>query len=437
MPSAGPPVAPASSVTRPAPASGIVIAGAGPVGSTLALALAQGGVRCTLIETADTSPAPGGLRPLALSEGSRRILDTLGVWAAIRSESTPIRKIHVSQRGRFGVTRMSAGDYGLDALGQVVQAHPLTGVLDAAVGGHPLIDVRRPARISGGARSPRPGDTHLTLTIANAKSASKECEVAPAGPGTVEQVHAQLLVAANGGRSALRTEMGIDVRERDYRQVAVTAVVEVERDHGNVAYERFTESGPIAVLPMAGRACALVWTLPAADAEPVQAMDARRFLKRLASRFGGRLGRFLRLHERTCFPLHLIQAKSLWRSRGLVIGGAARTLHPVAGQGLNLGLRDAASLADVIIDAVREGLDPGSDQTLEGYARSRHRDHLLTTALTDLLATGFVAGLAPVATARGLAMVALDLSPRVKRVFAGAAMGLAGRQPRLVRGLVP
>ena len=400
----------------------VVVAGAGPVGATLALALAGGGVPCTLVEAAESARASSGLRPIALSESSRRILDSLGMWPAIRTGSTPIRHIHVSERGRFGATRINAADYRLDALGYVTQSHPLGRVLDRAVALHPLIEVRRPARI-GGVRPEEQESPMLRLTVA-------------AGD-TVEPMHTRLLVAADGGRSTLRAQMGIETRERDYRQVAITAVVEVARDHRGVAYERFTEAGPIAMLPMSGRRCSLVWTLPEGRAERVLTMNDRRFLGELTDSFGGRLGGFLRSQDRASFPLRLIEAQRLSRGRGLVIGAAARTLHPVAGQGLNLGLRDAASLAEVVIDATRDGADPGAGATLARYEGWRRRDHRAIIALTDLLATGFSTRLAPLAVLRGFAILALDLAPGVKRLFARATLGLDGRQPRLARGLAP
>jgi 2-octaprenyl-6-methoxyphenol hydroxylase len=229
------------------------------------------------------------------------------------------------------------------------------------------------------------------------------------------------------------------VEERDYGQTAIVANVTPAQPHQHVAYERFTPQGPIALLPLGdqnGEArCALVWTHPPTEAERLLALDEASFLAELQAGFGQRLGRFRKVGRRHSYALQLIRAEEQIRPRLVLIGNAAHTLHPIAGQGLNLSLRDVATLAQCLTDAHRDGRDIGSQAVLEGYRQWRRRDHQQVIGFTNFLVQGFSNAFGPLAVARNLGLLATDLLPPVKHGLARAAMGLAGKLPRLARGL--
>ena len=257
----------------------------------------------------------------------------------------------------------------------------------------------------------------------------------PPAQGLPPGIEAKLMVLCDGGRSALRERLGISVSERDYGQWGITARVEARCAHGGVAYERFTAAGPMALLPMQGNHCGLVWSMDAALAERLMALDDDGFVCALSEQFGMRLGGFVATGPRSTFPLHLITATEVVGKRLAIIGNAANHLHPVAGQGLNLGFRDAAALAEIVSAALRDGRDAGDPSVLAGYAEWRRRDQKLVSRATDVLVRLFSNRFAPLVAARGLGLLAFDLFPPVKRRFGIVAMGLAGRQSRLARGL--
>lgn len=396
----------------------ILVAGGGLVGASLACAVARPGLRTAMVDPAPaTSAAAGDPRVIALSEGSRRILTGLGAWPGIAPHATPIRSIHVSQRGHFGVTRLRAADAGVEALGYVVPAADLLRVLMDCVRANADIEFIPGARVVGFVD--RGDDVLASLNGA-------------AGP---RQRGTRLLVAADGGRSLLREAAGIGTREWGYTQAAVVTVVETEQGHANVAYERFTDSGPMALLPMADRRSALVWTVREGEQQVLLDLDDGAFLARLEARFGGRLGRFVACGPRSAFPLSLVRSRDQYRGRLVVIGNAAHTLHPVAGQGLNLGLRDVAALSERVVDAWRMGGDPGADAVLSAYADWRRADQRNVSAFSDLLVRVFSNRFAPLSLLRSLGLTALDLLPPAKRLLTHHAMGLGGRQTRLGRGL--
>jgi 2-octaprenyl-6-methoxyphenol hydroxylase len=246
---------------------------------------------------------------------------------------------------------------------------------------------------------------------------------------------ARLLVAADGANSRVRQQLGIDALRWDYGQTAVIANVSPALPHGNTAYERFTAAGPLALLPMSEGRCAVVCTVDRRDRDAVLALDDAAFLAHLQDRFGDRLGRFRRVGQRQDYPLFMVKSREHARHRVAVIGNAAHTLHPIAGQGFNVGIRDVAVLAEVIIDAWRAGDDPGQLAVLERYANWRRWDQRRAIAFTDGLARLFVNPLPPLRLARNLGLLAFDLCPPVKRLLARQTMGLDGRLPRLARGL--
>lgn len=402
----------------------IAIAGAGPVGSSLALALARAGVPVTLVDASEAQPleASGhGARPIALSEGSRRILAALDVWGSISQSVTPITRIHVSDRGHFGFARLAAEDFGLDALGYVIGAASLERALHAQLQSLDAVHVLRPARVDE-VQSERASGVRLSITDAAQNVAHAHVE-------------ASLVVLCDGGRSPLRKRLGIPASERDYGQWAVVAEVEARCAHRGVAYERFTADGPLAVLPLRGNHCAVVWSMDADRAERLLSLGDDAFLGALTEQFGMRLGGFVSAGPRSAFALSLVTASRVVGERLAVIGNAANHLHPVAGQGLNLGLRDAAALAEIVAGCIREGGDPGDAAVLERYAEWRRRDQKVVARATDALVRLFSNRFAPLVLARDMGLLAFDLMPPVKRYFGAHAMGLAGRQSRLTRGL--
>jgi len=405
----------------------LAIAGGGLVGMSLAVALGRAGISVVLIEASEAQPQGDtgyDSRPIALSQSSRRILLTLGVWDSLAASVTPIKRIHVSDRGHFGFARLAAEDCNVDALGYVVAAADLGRSLEAVLRSTDRVCVLRPAVVDD-VRCDHSPTARLSIAATGD----------PPARDLPSFVEAALMVLCDGGRSALRQRLGISVRERDYGQWGITARVEARLAHGGIAYERFTAAGPMALLPMQGNHCGLVWSMDAGSAERLMALDDEGFVGALSEQFGTRLGGFVAAGPRSAFPLHLITATRVVGERFAIIGNAANHLHPVAGQGLNLGLRDAAALAEIVAGASREGRDPGDQSVLAGYAKWRRRDQKLVSRATDALVRLFSNRFPPLVAARGLGLLAFDLCPAAKRRFGNHAMGLAGRQSRLARGL--
>jgi len=357
----------------------IAIAGGGPVGCALAAALR--GSRLSVARIGGESNASD--RPIALSHGSRQLLERLGVWEGL--QSTPILAVHVSQRGAFGRTLMTAREHGLPALGYVAAYSavlaPLAAAAPAAAGS--LVDWR--ADDDGGAR--------LSLR-------------APEG-----EMRARLLVLADGGGAVAMDHA------REYGQEALVAQVRPERPHRGVAWERFTAEGPIALLPF-GDELALVWSARAATVRGLLRLPEGDFLAALGESFGGKLGAFTRAGPRSAFPLSLRYRTESAGPHVVVIGNAAQTLHPVAGQGLNLGLRDAWELAELLLDASGDDL-----RTLAArFAHRRAADRRAGIVVTDSLVRLFSSDWPLVGPARGAALLAFDLLPGARRFLARRMM---------------
>lgn len=368
-----------------AEAADIVIVGGGPVGSALALALRDAGLRTVLLE-ARTVPS-ADRRPLALSYGSRLLLERLGVWSELAAAATPIRLIHVSQRGGFGRVSMSAGESGLPDLGYVVDYSHLAALLAEAAAGSGA-SCRHGAQVDSWQ-----GGNPAVLQYRQA--------------GGQIELQASLAVIADGGAVS-------DAETEEYRQCAVTAHVVSERPHNNTAYERFTPQGPLALLPD-GEGWALVWTTTPQRALHLCAADAPEFLAQLQDEFGGRAGRFTAVSARASHALRR-RRTSADAGHTVFIGNAAQTLHPVAGQGFNLGLRDAWELAEQII---RGGTDPlGSDAWLRAYRRRRSVDRNGGIGFTHGLVRLFSNDLPPLRFARGMGLALLGSAPPLKNFLA-------------------
>ncbi|MEO4048571.1 2-octaprenyl-6-methoxyphenyl hydroxylase [Pseudomonas sp. CAU 1711] len=387
----------------------LAIIGGGLVGASLALAL-QAGARARGWKIVLVEPfVPGhGYQPSydarssALSHGSRLIFERLGLWPLLAERAEPILQIQVSERGRLGATRLSAADEGVPALGYVLEnawmGHCLWQALDPAV-----VEWRSPAEVT---RLQALGDGYrLWLN----DGSGLDCDLA---------------VLADGGRSGLREQLGIAVRHTPYEQCALIANVSPAEAHGGQAFERFTEQGPLALLPLSDNRCALVWTRPPVDAERLRGLSERAFLDELQQAFGYRLGSLRQVGTRHLYPLALVEAAEQVRPHLVLLGNAAHSLHPVAGQGFNLSLRDAQTLAEVLLAGPAS---PGDFATLRHYLARQDQDQALTVGFSDRVTRLFGRDESLLVAGRTLGLLGLDLLPPAKRWFARQAMGLGTR----------
>ena len=375
----------------------MIVIGGGPVGATLALALRGSGVAVTVLEARSAGAASTDQRTLALSEGSRQILQRLGVWQALTPYVTPIATIHISQRGRLGRSIMQAREQGQEALGYVLPYAALANVLDQKLAESGAAQVLFDARAVG-----------LVSTEDNA-------HVRYQRDGATHECRTSLAVVADGGRS-LNELPGMQREVREYGHCAVVGTVTSVLPHHNIAYERFTPEGPVALLPSGEHGFALVWTAEPAEAEALIALDEDAFLSRLHQHFGDRVGRFASIADRAAFPLKLATLRPVTGPHLAVIGNAAQTLHPVAGQGFNLGLRDAWELAATLRDVAPDAV--GNPETLARYSARRRLDTGGGIFFTDFLVRSFSNDLPGLGTARGMALAALDLMVPAKHFVA-------------------
>jgi 2-octaprenyl-6-methoxyphenol hydroxylase len=399
----------------------VAIVGGGLVGASLALGLAGTGVHALLIEgvAPDSAAQPSfDERTTALGNASRRIFQGLGVWDEIAREAAPIRAIHVSDAGRFGFARLRAEEHGIDAFGYVVPNRVLGTALWRRLSGASDVALRVPAGIE---------DLDITTERAYFTVVT--------AAGAREVTAARLVVGADGAHSAVRAAAGIEAGIEDYDQVAITAAVTGDRPHDGTAYERFTPSGPVAVLPLRGGGYGTIWSCTPQRAAQLLALPDDAYLAALQSRFGWRAGRFRRIGRRASYPLKLTRAATTPARRTVLIGNAAQALHPIAGQGFNLGLRDAALLAEVIAGAAGAGGDVGSAELLRKFADWRAADRGGVVRFTDGLVRLFGSRLPGIGLVRDLGLLAFDLAPPAKRALARVSLGFGGPTPRLARGL--
>ena len=442
----------------------VAIIGGGMVGASLAVGLAGTGVSTLLVEgTAPGSKSQPSFddRTTALGNASRRIFQGLGLWERLEPEAAAIRTIHVSDAGRFGFARLRAAEQGIEAFGYVIPNRVIGAALWEKLQSAKGVLLRVPARPEQVEIAP----DAVTFRIGD------------------ESVSARLVVAADGAHSIVRAVAGIEADVEDYDQIAIVANVAADRPHDGTAYERFTESGPLAVLPLHDGSYGVVWTCTPARAAEVLSFDNNTYLRELQERFGWRAGRFVRAGVRASYPLKLTRASSTVAARTVLIGNAAQALHPVAGQGFNLGLRDAAMLAEVIVGAfagaaagagvgaahggaagpgrvgagARAGgagasvadvaaearavgagapvADVGSPELLRQFATWREADRRGVVGFTDGLVKIFASSRPGVGTLRNLGLLLFDLSPPAKSALSRVSAGFGGPTPRLARGL--
>ena len=396
----------------------IAIIGGGLVGASLAVGLAPSGLRVALIEAAEPpASAPSwDERCIAINHASRRIFTALGVWEALARDAAPITSTHISEQGRFGVARFSADEAGLDALGHNVPLRALGQTLWQRMLELGQTALFCPARLE----ALDTGDAGAQLTLAD---------------GRVLQ--ARLLIAADGAGSRVRELLGIGAARRDYEQSAIVTAVRTQRPHRGCAYERFTPDGPIALLPKADdpRTCSLVWTTPATALDGRMGWDDQRFLAQAEAAFGERLGEFRELGRRQAYPLARVLSDELAAPRVLFIGNAAQTLHPVAAQGFNLGLRDVAAAIELLEEVAGDAdRDCGAASLLSEYAVRRRDDRERVAGFTDHLVRLFSNRIPGLRRLRHLGLLALDLTPPAKSAVMWQNLGLGRGAPKLARG---
>lgn len=393
----------------------LLIVGGGLAGNCLALALKDSGLRLLIVEAntrAQQQASPAGDRALALAAGTVTMLESLGIWQGISQEATAIKTIHISDQGHFGKTRLSARNEQVEALGYVISARDIEGHVAHLVS-EANIELISPARLVG----LMSGAEEVNASLKLAKEAST--------------LSAKLLVGADGGMSSVRNLLEIPQTTSHYGQTALVTTVRTSLPNRHTAYERFTTSGPLALLPVAGNYSSVVWTRTNEDAEALMSGSEDDFINELQQCFGYKLGSLSLAAPRRAFPLSLIRARQMVSGRAVIIGNAVHQLHPVAGQGFNLGLRDVVALAEMLIEQVKQGKDIGADGFLKAYAEARQKDHDRTILFTDQLVRIFSNNRAALSAARNVGLTLLDHLPVAKSLLSRHAMGLAGRLPRL------
>jgi len=398
----------------------VIICGGGLVGASLGLMLKPLGLKVALIEAVafDGAAHPSfDERTTALSNGSRRVFEALSVWPLMQRAVAPIKRIHISDQGRFGFARLSAEEQGLQALGHVVPNWQIGAALWRRLQEEQL-ELLAPARVI----ELQQPDPYRTVVIEH--------------DGRQRKLRARLIVAADGTQSVVRQAAGITSTHWDYQQTAIICNALTQRFHDYVAYERFTPRGPLAVLPLTEARVGIVWNVSTTLAPEMLALPDDEFLRRFQNEFGFRLGRFIKVGTRHSYSLSLTRADAHTANRLVVIGAAAQSMHPIAGQGLNLGLRDAASLAEILADARRSdvSVDAGSASLLARYSDWRQEDSRRISAFTDNLVRLFHQPLGIVKFARNVGLLAFDLMPSAKDALSQLSLGASGRIPRLARG---
>ncbi|WGZ93536.1 MAG: 2-octaprenyl-6-methoxyphenyl hydroxylase [Candidatus Thiothrix putei] len=397
----------------------ILIVGGGMVGTSLAVALKPLKLQVGLIEAfhfgAAEQPSYDD-RSIALAYGSSRIYQGMGLWNKLHFGVEAIQHIHISDRGHFGATRLAATQEHVPALGYVVESRVLGKLLYAELASGEIAQ-------------------YVPATVFAVQQDADGVTVSIERDGVVESLQTRLLVVSDGVNSKVREMLGIAVTRREYHQTAVIANVTTADPHRSTAYERFTPNGPLALLPLTQGRYSLVWTHQDAEVAATMQLGDVAFLRKLQAEFGYRQGEFTRVGQRAAYPLVLQKSVCEVAGRAVVIGNASHALHPVAGQGLNLGLRDVATLADLLAAAAQTGADPGSEALLSAYEQQRQADYAAVMQYTDTLVRVFSNDFAPLGHARAGGLLAVDRVPALRHWITRQSMGLNHRQARLSRGL--
>lgn len=397
----------------------VLIVGGGMVGASLAVALKPLNLKVGLIEAfaLESNQQPSyDDRTVALSHGSRLIYQGMNIWSEIERGSEAIQHIHVSDRGHFGATRIHASQEQVPALGYVVENRVLGRVLYNAL------------------PEPQYFELFMPATVTEVLPSPEQVDVVIQSGASTQTLSTQLLVVADGARSPIREQLGITTTQHDYGQTAVITNVSTEYLPNQIAYERFTAQGPIALLPITNNRYSLVWTQPNVEVPTVMSWSDAEFLAQLQDAFGYRQGRFTKVGKRAAYPLVLVKTTTETAERTIIMGNASHAIHPVAGQGLNLSLRDVAVLTDLLADAVATGEDIGSSTLLALYSAARQQDYRQTITYTDSLVRLFSNdhGLLGHLRAGGLSL--MDRVPPLRRWVTQQSMGINQRKARLARG---
>jgi len=393
----------------------MVIIGGGMVGSSFALALAKAidSASILMIDTHEISkkklPSFDD-RSTALSFGSSQILSNSGVWEKLKKDANKIEKIQVSDKGHIGTTQLSSSDYDIDALGYVIENRVFGAVINDAIESTSSIDYLAPASVTK--LTPKADGMLVELEKENYR----------------QTIEASLVVLADGGRSPLCSQLGINRDSVDYGQRALIANIQFQLPHQNQAFERFTDTGPLAVLPLASHdnenRASLVWTISNTQADEYASFDQSQLVSRLQERFGDRLGEIFKIGKLSSYPLSLVTAKEQIRPGLALLGNAAHTLHPVAGQGFNLALRDANALVASLILAREKGKSFGDMKVLQHYLDGQMKDQQQAILATDTLVRLFSNSSISKSLLRKCGLLSLELAPGFKQGFARQAMGL-------------
>jgi 2-octaprenyl-6-methoxyphenol hydroxylase len=397
----------------------IVIIGGGLVGATLALALEPLNLNIAIVEAQAEQHFQESFldaRSVALAYVIAKILQGMGLWQFLEHQTTPIKQIHVSDRGHFGVVRLDSHQAKVDALGYVIEVSSLLSALYERLKQSKVHRFFPASLISLGQSDP----DKVCLNIQSEK-----------GPVSLA---AKLVLGADGGNSTVRRLLDIELREHDYEQVAIICNIALKRPHGNKAYERFTEAGPLALLPLSDQRMAVVWTVKNSVQADILALSDSEFLKQLQLAFGYRSGKFLKVGKRQAYPLKQLKVASHHKGRVGLIGNSAHSLHPVGGQGFNLSMRDIAALASIIAEHhyQEKALD---HSVFEKYIDQRKLDQNTMLQLTDSLVKIFSSENTFYSFTRNIVLQKVERCPPVKDELNKLMMGLHGRLNRLSRGL--
>jgi 2-octaprenyl-6-methoxyphenol hydroxylase len=393
----------------------LAIVGGGIVGLTLACALKDSGLSVLLIEAKVQSAAVTKGQAYAVHMLSARIYEGIGVWDKMLPNIAQYRHIRLSDADYPNVVEFETTDLGTPELGYVAEHQALLQPLRDFVQGCPNVTYLCPAEMLN-------TDYQQDIVGINLKIA-----------GEVRTIRSKLLVAADGGRSPIRQAAGIKTHGWKYWQSCIVAFVKPEKPHNNTAYEKFWSSGPFAILPLPGNRCRIVWTAPHDEAKALCALDDQQFLAELTKRYGTQMGKLELLGDRFIFQVQLMQSDRYALHRLALIGDAAHNCHPVGGQGLNLGIRDAAALAQVLQEAIAVGKDIGDIQVLKGYERWRKRENLAILGFTDFLDRMFSNNFFPLVVARRIGLWLMKRSPFLKIFSLKLMIGLKGRTPKLAQ----
>lgn len=396
--------------------SDVIISGGGMVGMTLALALGRAGLEVAVLDRQmpdlTLDPAFDG-RASAIAFAGVRLFQGIGLWPYLENHAEPITDIRVSDKDSLLYLHFDHEDLGQGPLGMMLENRHLRLGLAQAAAATPQVRIHAPDEIATLDR----GSSGVTAHLKSGRI-----------------LKAPLIVAAEGRQSTIRDAAGIRIHQWSYSQAGIVATIHHEQPHRGIAHERFLPAGPFAILPLNGNRSSIVWTEPTATARTIMGLNKRGFDAEMAKRFGSFLGATHSEGPRWSYPLSAHLAERFTDRRLAVIGDAAHGIHPIAGQGLNLGLKDVAALAEILVDAARLGRDLGSDDLMAEYARWRRFDAVVLTAVTDSLNRLFSNDFAPLRLARSLGLGAVHRMPRAKRLFMSHARGTLGKLPRLLAG---